>query len=181
MPVTALPEDSTYRGYIHYTSGGLPHTASFRFGAGVTNSEATAALNTIGEKMLALMDSGDAILGGEYSVAGSNIRFPLPSVTTGNGTASGAVNNDINRSVSLGLSGKGATGHIVVSRFFTLLGAAYTDTRLPYSSLASNVQEWFDAIRSNEDRAVVDIDDQIVGWNAYLNVARDAYWQRKQR
>lgn len=181
MPVTALPPDNTMRGYLHYTSGGLPHTAQFRFGDPTTLAEATDAMNDIGAKMLPLMDSADNILGGEYSAAGSNIRFPLPSIITGNGTASGAVNNPINRSVSLSVTGKGATGHIVVCQFFTLLGAAYNVTRVAYSALASNVQEWVDSIRANESKEVVDISDSSVGWNGYINVARNAYWQREQR
>lgn len=172
---------NTQRAYLHYTSGGLPHTASFRFADAVSLSDMAAAVNNIGSFMFPLMDSADNILSGEYSAKGSNIRFPLPGITTGNGTAVGGVNNEINRTVSLSITGKGLTGHIACYQFFTILGAAYTDTRLPYATLASNVQDWIDSIRSAEPVNVVDIDLQDISWNGYMNVARNAYWQREQR
>jgi len=181
MSLPPIDPKNTQRGYIYYTSGGKGHTASFRFEDAATESEITAALNAVATKMFPLMDSADNITGGAISAKDSNVRFPLTGIVTGNGTASGGVNNPINRTISLGITGKGTDGHLVDAFFFTILGAAYTATRVAYAALASNVQEWIDVIRANEESPIVNIGAAPVSWNGYMNVRRNSYWQTQER
>lgn len=179
-PLLPLPEDNTIRGYINYTSGGLPHTASFRVPDATIDGDLVNVLAWIADSMIPLMDPGDSITTYERSAKNSNVRFIIG--TDGRaGTAVGGVNNEINRSVAMSLTGKGLDGRIVACSFFTILAAAFVDTRLPIGVVAPNVAAWYDAITVNPSGEVVTIGLATVGWNGYINVRRDAYWQRQQR
>lgn len=179
-PLPPLDPSTTPRGYIRYTSGDIPHVFSFRAPIGATFITITAMADEIVPTMLPLMDPGDEVLNLEASNAGSNIRFPITAYGMP-GTAVGGVINDINKSTELGVSGKGEEGRLVTAHFFTILAGAFVDTRLPIGVVAANVAAWYDAVTNNAAAKLRTISGAIVNWNAYVNVTRNAYWQREQR
>lgn len=179
-PLPPLPEDNTIRGYLSYTSGGLPHTASFRFPDSTPFGTIFNALQAIATDMLPLMDPGDSITTVEASAKNSNVRFPIGVIGLP-GSAVGGVNNEINRTVAMSITGKGNDGRLAAFSFFTLLAAAYVDTRLPIGVVAPNVAAWYDSVTNNPVEQPVSIGLGSLNFNGYINVRRDAYWQREQR
>lgn len=179
-PLPPLPEDNTPRGYITYTSGGITHTMSARYPIGLGFGTIFNSLQEIGTAMLPLMDPADSVQTYEASAAGSNIRFII-GVDGRPGTAVGGVVNDINKSTALSVTGKGEDGRLVAASFFTILAGAFVDTRLPIGVVAPNVADWYDRVTNNPEAQLVNIGGVPVNWNGYVNVRRDAYWQREQR
>jgi len=179
-PLPPLDPANTPRGYIQYTSGGITHHMSFRTDVGGTFIDITNMANDIVPTMLPLMDPGDSVLTLEASNAGSNIRFPLLAYGLP-GTAVGGVNNELNRTAALSVTGKSTGGRIVSATLFTILAGAYVDTRLPIGVVASNVADWYAEVTDNSSYKLRAIDGNFVTWNGYINVSRNAYWQREQR
>lgn len=179
-PLLPLPEDNSPRGYIQYTSGGITHTMQCRFPSASGFGIIFNALEEIGTVMLPLMDPADSVQTYYASNEGSNIRFII-GIDGRPGTAVGGVNNDVNRSCALSVTGKGEDGRLVAESFFTILAGAFVDTRLPIGVVAANVADWYDRVTNNPELPLVNIGKAAVNWNGYINVRRDAYWQRQQR
>jgi hypothetical protein len=180
-PLPPLPPESTRRAYIIYTSGGIQHTLMLRVPAGISAGTLEDALNEVIAAMVALMDPTDSVIRVDDSAAGSNIRFPLFPVAVA-GTATAATANDQTRSAFISMTGKGTDGRLTSVSFYCLNSSFFVDTRVALGVAGAEWVDWYNAIDINSyGVAWRTIGGTIPTYNAYLNTAKSAYWQREQR
>lgn len=179
-PLPPLPPDSTPRGYITYTSGGLEHTLSFRCPAGATTAQIQAKANAIIPNLQACMDPTDSVLAGAYSNAGSNVRFNL-TVITGAGNAASSPSNDKSRASFISMGTKCQDGRLVNLFAYFLNAQYYTDARIAYGALAPEVQALFDAIDAGVPFGVFGIGGFPGTLRPYVNTKESTYWNERGR
>lgn len=172
-----LPENSTTRVYIDYTSGGQAHTMQLRFDDGLTTDWATAA-NEIIVEMLPMMHSTDSVTGVRYSPQGSNLSFPLPGVTLGVGASVAALDPDLKPNF-VSFTGRSLDGRDVRVTFFSpVFDLKVEGYRSPIG--AGDVGSLFAAITSTEPNVTTISGGQPL-WHSYANYGSNAYFQRKAR
>jgi len=180
-PLPPLPPESTRRIYIVYTSGLVEHTQVLRIPPGVSAGTLDDYINEINAAQVPLMDPIDSIIRVDESAAGSNIRFPLFPVGLV-GTALSALNNDKTRSAFVSMTGKGTDGRLVKTSFYCLQAEGFVDTRQPLGVVAAVWADWYNAVAfSTTGLAPRTIGGAVATWNAYINTALSAYWQRENR
>ena len=180
-PLPPLPPESTRRAYINYTSGTIGHTLSLRVPAGVSAGTLDDALNEVIEAMKPIMDPEDSVLNVEESALGSNVRFPLFPVGQA-GTGSGWDPGDINNSAFVGMAGKGSDGRLVTLAFFNLQAANFQETRVNLGVISAAYATFFNSIAANSTGlAWRTIGGAVPSWKQYMNIGRNAYWQREGR
>lgn len=180
-PLPPLPPDNTRRGFIVYTSGGEEHTTCLRIPTGVSLSTVEEYFEEVIAAMLPLMSTTDSVIRVDEAAAGSNIRFLLiPSGATGTGGT--PTLNDQTRSAFMSMSGKGNDGRLVTCSFYYPDAANFADTRVALGVLGTAQTAWYNAIGFNSSgMRPRTIGGGIPVWNAYVNIARSAYWQREFR
>jgi len=177
-PLEPLPPDSTRRAYIVYTSGGEEHTSTIRVPAGVSAGTLDDYLNEVVNAMLPLMSTADTVIRVDESALGSNVRFPVGLAGTG-GTPT---INDQTKSAFMSMTGKGSDGRLVSVSFYYPDAANFADTRVALGVLGTAQTDWYNAIAFNTTgMAARTIGGAVPTWNAYVNIARSAYWQREFR
>jgi len=180
-PLPPLSPDNTRRAYIRYTSGTRPHTLMLRIPAGVSAGTLDDALNEVISYMTPLMAPADSVIRVDESAAGSNVTFPLFPVALV-GTAGGTVDTPENRSAFMSMTGKGTDGRLLTHSFYSLLMGNFTTVRQPIGVIAAPFADWYTSIDANSyGLAFRTIGGAVPTYNAYLNMAKSAYWQREQR
>lgn len=179
-PLPPLPEDNTPRGYINYTSGGISHVMQARFPTGSAFGPIADALSEIATVMLPVMATTDSVQTYEASEAGSNVRFIIGTDGRLGTNASGVV-NDLNSSAAFSVTGKGSDGRLVACSFFTVVAGSFVDVRIAIGVAAPILADWYAGVTANPEVPLVNIGGASVNWNGYINIRRDAYWQRAQR
>lgn len=180
-PLPPLPPESTRRVYIVYTSGGEEHTMSIRIPPGVSGGTLDDYLNEVITAMLPLMSTADTVIRVDDSAAGSNIRFPLFPVGLA-GTGGTPTINDQTKSAFMSMTGKGSDGRLVSVSFYYPDAANFADTRVALGVLGTAQTDWYNAVGfSSTGLSPRTIGGASPTWNAYVNIARSAYWQREFR
>jgi len=180
-PLPPLSPDNTRRAFIRYTSGTRPHTLMLRVPAGISAGTLDDALNEVISTMTPLMAPGDSVIRVDDAAAGSNITFPLFPVGLP-GTAGGTVDTPENRSAFMSMTGKGTDGRLTTASLYSLLMGNFTTVRQPLGVIAAPFVDWYNSIAANSyGVAWRTIGGSIPTHNAYLNMAKSAYWQREQR
>jgi hypothetical protein len=152
-----------------------------RIPAGVSAGTLDDALNEVISFMTPLMAPTDTVIRVDDSAAGSNVRFPLFPVGLA-GTAVGAVNTPENRSAFMSMTGKGTDGRLTTVSFYGILMGNFTDVRQALGVVAAPFADWYNSIANNSyGLAFRTIGGAVPTYNAYLNIAKSAYWQREQR
>lgn len=182
-----LNPNRTNRLTVRYTSYAIQHDLLFRF---PTDATATEALNTIDPVLVALatiMRPQDSFFEARWSVAGSNLSFPIPfNPIEGTGTGAAAAGDYQSRFASF-VGRDAIQGRRVRYDFFTasasLPAPDSNRIQLGDNETIDNIHEQFVAAANNAtaDPPLVTIGENNVVFNGYVNVAFSAYWQRRQR
>mgnify|MGYP006877418867 CR=1 FL=1 len=192
-PLPALPPSNTARVYLSYTSMQRGHTFEARPFAGSTEATYAALCADIAAVLKLRMRADDAITKAEFSVAGSNVRFPLPfTAVQGTISPTGIIMLDDPESVCLSITGK-SSGQGRKWRLSFFSGVANdsggrfpaTNRYLPGASAVIdtfriNLQNIINST-SPSGTGIAAIDGTTPYVNQYVNIGRNAYWQRKQR
>lgn len=185
-----LPPNSTARLFIDYTSMGVPHTLMVRIPNSVTPGEALNYAFTISNVLVTRMLNTDACIGARYSNEGSNFSFPLDfDVNPGILTAAGNIWGQDPESTFISIVGRSpASGRKTRVEFFTPITTTVwpPDNRYnpgeaaPVDTFRENLLGVLNGT-SGPFIAALTIDGTGVVYNNYVNIAQNAYWQRKQR
>lgn len=187
-----LPENATARLFLVYTSAAVQHTLIFRLGAGANVGDAETVAADMATIFKARMLSSDSILSARFSDIGSTFSLPITfSPVIGSVVAVGpssywAEDPD---SAFISLIGRGlSTARRVRWEFFTPVATTAWPANNRYTPGASAP---IDTLRTNFTSAVtgaaspgeqiVTIGGDIPAIYSYVNIAKNSYWQRKQR
>lgn len=182
-----LPENSTARLFLDYTSRGVGHTMLLRLEGTLPSPGAYAAgyAAIFAQRMF----DDDSFYRARYSEAGTNFSLPIdftvvPGVVPSATTNSWAQDPE---SVFLSLIMRGnETGRRARVEFFTGVPATPWPADNRYnpgdSSVIDALRENFtDAAETGGELPLLTIGGDEVTVYGYVNVASNAYWQRKQR
>lgn len=188
----ALPGNSTARFFLEYTSIGIQHTLEVRLGAGASAitaaTKATAAANVLKVRMSNI----DSFYAARFQDAGAVFSLPVtftPIVGTVDPAGGANYWQEDPESAMLSFVGRGtATGRRVRWEFFTPVATGLwpSDNRFNLGDNAS-----VEALRVNWNtyvntsaspgEQVVTIGGDIPSVYGYVNLSKNAYWQRNQR
>jgi hypothetical protein len=185
-----LPPNSTPRLFLDYTSMGIPHTLMVRLPAAAALPEVEGFAFALGSVLVTRMLEGDSVLSARYSNAGSSFSFPInfdpnPGILTNAGNIWG----QDPESTFISVVGRSAvSGRKSRVEFFTPVTTTSwpSDNRYnpgesaPIDTFRLNLLNVLNGI-STGGLAAVTIDGTDVFYNPYVNIAQNAYWQRKQR
>ena len=190
MPLPPLPPSNTLRVFLDYTSANIQHTFMFRLSPGSNDLYAATTANRVANVLVQAMQTSDFITGARYAVAGSDVTLPLVFVprSGGVGGTSRWVEDPESAFVSLpcrdAITGRKAR--------FSLFTPVNFDTGWPLDNRfeAGENPNW-DSFRNalageiSSSPSPAETITSIAGYPLrpyeYLNVAKNAYWQRKQR
>lgn len=192
MVKNPLDPTNTARVYIDYTSAALQHTLIIRMGLGATAGEASVLAASAADVLRTRMSMTDSFLAARFSDKASHISLPIAftpiagALDLQGGAAAWAEDPE---SAFLCLVGRGQTsGRRVRWEFFTTIRTPLWPTTNRYNLGASPVIDtfrlnWANLVESGAISAtqIVTIagDRPIV--YGYVNIAKNSYWQRKQR
>lgn len=187
-----LPENGTARVFIDYTSATVQHTIEFRLGEGASSVSALTVANRMVTVLKQRMTTADSFIAARFQDEGSNFSLPIAFTPT-----AGVVPFDGGspwwledpESAFISFIGRGsATGRRVRWEYFTPIKTFPWPSDNRYNV---GEQAVIDTLRTNFAAAVAESDstgDQIVTIGGdipvvygYVNIAKNAYWQRKQR
>lgn len=183
---------NTARVYIDYTSAQITHTLMFRLGAGATTANAAIRAQACAEIFKMRMQQADSFVSARFSDKNSHFSLPIP-FTPVTGVIDGASGNiywvEDPESAFLSLIGRGTTtGRRTRWEFFTPCRTTGWPESNRYAAGASGP---IDALRENwkafveESSApgdqLVTVAGDIPVVYGYVNIAKNGYWQRKQR
>lgn len=180
-----LPENNTARLFVDYTSGAFDHTLLLRFGPTTAPLDAVAVAQDICTALAPFMNSNDSFFGARWSANGSNIALPV-AWTPVAGTSTGAAFSEDPEAAFVSVVGRSFGGRRVRWDFFTVIKVSTTwpdDNRYApgESTNADDIQDAFEAATILPVDPVVAIDGMDVIVYEYVNIAKNGYWQRKQR
>lgn len=171
-----LPQNSTARLWIKYTSVEREHELLVRLGSGADAAVASSTATAIATILRDIMVTTDAFIGARFAAAGANISFPV-TFTPIAGTVSGTPDPDKVANF-VALSGRTSTGRDIKWTFFT---PQYDASTLGYrTARAGAVLDFAEYIEDNP-ALIVGIDGNAPVVNGYANVGFNAYWQRQAR
>lgn len=190
MPLPALPPSSTTRYFIDYTSLGRLHTLVIRTNGLGTLAENSTFINGITGTMVTVMRESDSILAVRLAEQGSNVTFPFDFAPV-NGLLSGAATiwDQDPESVFWSITGRGiSTGRKVRYDMYTpVRNGSYPDNNRYELGENTFVDAFYDSFTgallgfSGNPVQAVSIGGDVILPNRYVNIAHNAYWQRKQR
>lgn len=190
MPLPALPPSNTRRYFIDYTSLGRQHTMVVRTNGVGTIAENLAYINGVIGNMTTVMRESDSVLRVRIAEPGSDVTFPF-STNSFQGQLSGAATiwDQDPESVFWSITGRGiSTGRKVRYDMYTpVRNGSYPDNNRYEVGENTFVDTFFNnftaAIIAGPTPAVqgVTIGGDVLLFNNYVNIAHNAYWQRKQR
>lgn len=186
----ALPANSTDRIWLGYTSLGVRHRAQFRVYNAAGPADFIPLADALAQAMSSFMILSDQVSSLTYQVSGGNISLPLPfTPVPGTNSNSSAQWTEDPESAFYGMVGRGnVTGHKWHLEFFTPLKASSSwplDNRY-----AAGENPGIDAWRLGMQNAIQGEDTtascctiagEPITVYTYVNIAKNAYWQRKQR
>lgn len=187
-----LPDNSTARLYLDYTSTGISHTMEVRLGAGADVVGAAVVASDLAGLFSIHMTDNDSFTGARFSAQGQNFSLPI-TFTPVQGQIS--FNNgapwwtEDPQSAFISLVGRGnLTARKVRWIFFTPVKSVAwpADNRYapgesaPIDSLRLNFTTIVQSGGSTGEQ-IVTIGGDIPTVYGYVNIAKHGYWQRKQR
>ncbi len=185
-----LPPNNTTRLFLDYTSVGVPHTLMVRLPSAAPIPEINGFAFALGSVLVTRMFDTDSVYGARLSNVGSNFSFPLEfDVNPGVITLFGNQWAQDPESVFLSIVGRsGTSGRKSRVEFFTSVSTAAwpSDNRYnpgeagPVDTFRENMLSVLNGV-STGGLAAIAIDGSDVIYNQYVNIALNAYWQRKQR
>lgn len=183
--MSPLPENNTVRLLMDYTSAGVIHTMMLRFGDSIGSSDAATVAAALAADLAPFMNTGDSFFRARYSDHGSDFSLPI-FWTTIHGTSTGAGFVEDPDSAFVSVIGRSNGGRKVRWEFFTVAKVTTdwpSDNRYSAgeSTNADDIIAAFVAACSSEIAPVRAIDKAPVNVYDYLNIAKNGYWQRKQR
>lgn len=186
-----LPENSTMRVWLDYTSVGVPHSLMFRPSSNPDPTEAEQMGTALANHLSNIMLSSDSVYAMRMALPGSDFSVPLQLIpvqgviTPGNSTWL-----EDPDSAQISITGRStASGRDVKWSFFTPynFGAAWpTNNRYQAGSpgALAAFRTLFDGFVAGNNAVsipVVAIDNATVGLNGYTNIRKNGYRQTKQR
>lgn len=189
-----IPPSNTFRVYLDYTSQGIAHTQEWRLSG--TPSEATMATfaaNAAAANRVAMLSS-DTITGARYSPEGEDFTLPLLFTPQAGNLTPGfvAVWAEDPEAAMVSLVGRGTA---VARRWRVTLFTPYafanssvnwpSDNRYTLGENAA-VDTLYDLWTTLLDAThgtsrVVTIGGDTIRPKGYINISKNAYWQRRQR
>lgn len=190
MPLPPLPANSTACVFIDYTSYGVAHTFGFRLGAGASSITAATKAASLAAVLANRMGSADSFTQARLRAAGGIVSLPIAfTPVTGAVSGSGIYWDDDPESTFISFVGRGTTtGRKTRWEFYTAVrSASWPPTNryipgfsAPVDTLRANFTNWVDTAASPGEQ-VVTIGGDIPQVYAYVNIAKNSYWQRRQR
>lgn len=185
--MAVLPQNSTARIFIDYTSRQIEHTMMLRVSSAAAGAEAIAT--TYAEIFANRMFDDDSFFRARYSADESDFSLPLPfdAVAGVVPAASTSTWPQDPESVFLSFPMRGiTTGRKGRVEFFTAVPTTVWpgDNRYnpgdsaPIGALQANFKNAADASGTS---SLLSIGGDLVTVYDYVNIASNAYWQRKQR
>lgn len=192
MPLPVLPSNNTARCWIDYTSFGRTHHMMFRLGFGATPANASTKATALANILKNRMRIGDAFTSARFSAEGSDFSLPVTfAAVAGTVDESGgaAIWQEDADSAFITFVGRGSSSARRVDWFF------YTGIKTPtwpytnrynpgeaavIDTLRTNFATWVNTSASPGEQ-VVTVGQDIPSVYGYVNIAKNAYWQRKQR
>lgn len=187
-----LPDNATARVFLEYTSVGTQHTMEIRLGAGASSSTASVKAAAAANVLKQRMSNTDSFFAARFQDAGSTFSLPV-AFTPINGVIdpAGGANywQEDPESAMISFVGRGgSTGRRVRWEFFTPIatGTWPADNRFnpgdnaPVDTLRLNWTTFVNT-SSTPGEQVVTIGGDIPAVYGYVNLSKNAYWQRKQR
>jgi hypothetical protein len=172
--MAALPENSTARYRIHYTTGGHQH--SFQIRSGASPSFLGGLVNDfLGSLSTAV--SAITVDFVEWAPTGSNVFNPVTAGIEGNLYGGGLAVGEA-RAYALNFIGRTSGGRRVRIMVFspTSLGTDYR--------FIAGEGAFIDAARTvlvNAGSQIIGIDGLVPIWKSYVNALSNAYWQKALR
>lgn len=190
MALPPLPASNTVRGYMDYTSRGVPHTMHFRLSPVSLPSHVASVAARLATAMVQCMATTDSIFAVRYSAQGSDITLPVTWTTVSGALAGPAVWAEDPESAFISVPGRGGTtGRKARVSFFEALSFSVAwpaDNRYnPGDHPAFDT--WFATFHAALSASptlyetLVTIGNDVAVWYDYANIAKNAYWQREQR
>lgn len=189
MPPVINPNASEL--IVKYTSMGKLHRCSFNFGENLTGDEVAQFMSAFTATHIGLMRQADAIQGVEQKQIGSAFTVPYPFTPVTGAVANNQIWAEDADSVFCSIVGRSlSSGQRVRHMFFTPanIGQWPDDNRFrsgeyqPATDIITSWQEFLNGqIEETPYPAPTSDDGTDATWYPYLNYARSAYWQRKQR
>lgn len=180
-----LPENNTVRLMIDYTSAGIVHTLMLRFGDSIGSADAATTAAALCADLAPFVNAGDSFFRARYSDHDSDFSLPI-FWTTIPGTSTGAGFEEDPESAFVSVVGRSNAGRRVRWELFTVAKIS-TDWPLDNrysageSTNADDIIAAFVAATEDATAPVRAIDKAPVNVYDYLNIAKNGYWQRKQR
>lgn len=185
-----LPENSTARLFLDYTSMGVNHTVMIRLPSDATLGGIQQFAIDIADALRTRMLETDSFFAARLSNVGSDFSFPITfPVLPGILTVAGNVWGQDPQSTMLSIVGRSySTGRRVRLQFFSPVSSTSwpDDNRYnpgdsaPVDTFRTNVIGTLNGGGISGVQAVA-IDNTAPGWYPYVNISQNAYWQREQR
>lgn len=183
-----LPENSTDRVFLDYTSMDISHTLELRItpAGGATPIDYA---NTYSAWMVQRMLTTDSVQGARFQAAGSNFSLPLP-FTPAIGVIAADIGNrwiEDPESAFLSLIGRGrTTGRRVRWTLFTPARTTLWPEDNRYNpGDAAPIDTFRQNFASLADAAgiapLLTVGGDLVNVYGYVNAGKNSYWQREQR
>ena len=187
-----LPQNNTGRLFLDYTSAGIPHTLMFRYAGTENTVDLLAAADLLADHMAQAMINTDAVTGARYSQEGTNFSLPLNGFDTQVGvrTVAGNLWTEDPDSAFYSVTGRdGSDGREWKLLHFTPYnfgGGWPGDNRFNAgeNATADSIREGWQQLMNGDGGmpfAGRSISGGFVVTNGWLNIAKNAYRQRKQR
>lgn len=187
-----LPESSTARVFLDYTSCNIEHTFEFRLGAGATLTTAADRAELVAALLATRMTDNDSIIRARFSQQGQNFSLPLTftpvqGVLPFDGGGPWWVEDP--QSAFISLIGRGQTTARRARWFFytpvkTITWPADNRYQTGEAAVIDTFRENWEALIEDTPgpgSQIVTIGGDIPLVYGYVNIAKNGYWQRKQR
>ena len=185
-----LPQNNTTRLFLDYTSMGVPHTLMVRIPSSATPTQIEQFATNLSDALRNRMLTSDAFLSARVSNAGSNFSLPITFVPAGGVLASaGNIWGQDPESTFVSIVGRSiVSGRKNRLEYFNpITTTSWPDDNrynpgeaAPIDTFRINVINVLNGGGSSGVAAVA-IDGTDATWYPYVNIAQNAYWQRKQR
>lgn len=173
-----LPDNNTYRLFVIQQGTAGRHETVLRFGSAISQADAIARARAIVTAVLPLIHPTVSFIGAREQLAGSKVSFPVNWGTTLVGT-SGETYADEERPQYISMTGRSPDGRRVRLTFFGFYGSMSGDYRAPTNE-STAIGNFIANVRDGLP-GLVTISGQVAVWNSYINLGRNAYYQRKLR
>jgi len=189
-----LPQNSTNRLFLDYTSRGIEHTAVFRPAGDLFGSDITTWAQSIAELMAFVMCTDDSVTSARYSETGTNFSLPVPftpepGIRDPSGFTWAEDPESAFVTVPLRSQSTGRRGRLCMFtayRFGNLSVPWPSNNRFDPGE-NTIVDNWIATLKDLSQGAspyitgLVVIDGSFPVLYDYLNISKNAYWERKQR